>query len=294
MGSQDIIIDRPIFVVGPGRAGSTLLYRLLCRHPDLAWFSSFTARFPEQPSLAALNRLYPIRRKFEGTPFAKLIPTPSEGYELWDRCKPVENSPSDPPLTASDVDEGEVACIKRVIHRHIRAQGATRFINKNTRNTRRIEYLHAVFPDAYFVHIIRDPRATVSSLMEVDWWEDLQVWSEGNVTPREWRQRGKDQAELAVALWRTETEYILDRREMFGDRYMIVTYEDLMGDPRKTLEGILTFSGLAWNDQMARFVQAHNIRSMNYKFQETLSGEQIDLIKSLSSPVMQRLGYEYF
>jgi hypothetical protein len=294
MDGQDTGIERPIFVVGPGRAGSTLLYRLLCRHPDLVWFSSLTTRFPRYPSLAAFNRLYPIRQTSGKAPFARFIPAPSEGYEVWDYCKPVENSPSDPPLTASDVDEDEVTRLIRVIRGHIQAQGGTRFINKNTRNTRRLEYLHAIFPDALFIHIIRDPRATISSLLKVDWWPDLQIWCEGNITPHEWSRQGKDEAELAAALWRAETEYILDRRGGLDSQYMMVTYEELIENPRSVLESILGFCGLEWSDRVARFVHPQDITSMNYKFRQSLSGEQISLIESLSSPVLRRLGREYF
>src|SRR5262245_41989498 len=34
-------IDRPIFVIGTGRSGTTLFFQMLGFHPDLAWFSTY-------------------------------------------------------------------------------------------------------------------------------------------------------------------------------------------------------------------------------------------------------------
>ena len=46
----------PIFMVGCGRSGTTALYEGLARHPQLAWFSTWTDR-ARGPELAVFNRL---------------------------------------------------------------------------------------------------------------------------------------------------------------------------------------------------------------------------------------------
>ncbi len=51
-------IDRPIFLIGTGRCGSSLLYRLLGYHPDVAWLSHYTARFGGH--FAALQRVHDL------------------------------------------------------------------------------------------------------------------------------------------------------------------------------------------------------------------------------------------
>src|SRR3712207_4675195 len=47
----------PLFLVGPARSGTSLLYKVLCLHPDASYVSNWLARFPSQTRLAALNRV---------------------------------------------------------------------------------------------------------------------------------------------------------------------------------------------------------------------------------------------
>jgi len=41
-------VRRPIIIVGTGRCGSTLLFRLLAMHPNVGWLSTFNEVFPTQ------------------------------------------------------------------------------------------------------------------------------------------------------------------------------------------------------------------------------------------------------
>jgi hypothetical protein len=34
----------PIFILGAGHSGTTILYKMLSMHPDVAWFSQFSQR----------------------------------------------------------------------------------------------------------------------------------------------------------------------------------------------------------------------------------------------------------
>ncbi len=45
-------VERPIFILGPPRSGTSLLYKTLAVHPDLAWFNRNFKRLPEWPRLA--------------------------------------------------------------------------------------------------------------------------------------------------------------------------------------------------------------------------------------------------
>ena len=47
-------IDRPIFIVGPHRSGTTLLYRLMAQHPEVGFFNMLNKRLPNHPRLASL------------------------------------------------------------------------------------------------------------------------------------------------------------------------------------------------------------------------------------------------
>jgi hypothetical protein len=223
-----------------------------------------------------------------------LILLPSEAYNVWDSCKAVENSPSDLPLSAADLSEQEAECIRQMMGNAVHYMGRTRFLDKNTRNSRRIEYLIAVFPDALFIHMIRDPRAVVSSFLKVDWWPDLQIWSQNNVTPKQWEKEGRDPAELAAGLWCAESEYILDRIDMLKDRYLQVFYEDLVSEPDSEIRRILDFVGLEWQYNFERFFNSVSIRKENnLKFRRYLSKTQIKVVGDMAAPIMNRLGRSY-
>jgi hypothetical protein len=49
----------PPFLVGVPRSGTTLLYKLLCLHPDVAYISNWMRTAPAVPILALANRLTP-------------------------------------------------------------------------------------------------------------------------------------------------------------------------------------------------------------------------------------------
>ncbi len=291
-------IDRPIFIVGGGRSGSTLLYNIMAGHPDLAWFSNFTSL--RQPTrfwitTSIVTRLYSLVRRHNLPPFAaRFVPFPYEGYQLWNICHPVAGTGGDGPLTADDVTGEEEACVRELISQHMRYQRKPRFINKNTRNSRRVGYLDAMFPDARFIHIVRDPRAAVASLLKVDWWPNLEIWCENRVTPLEWAAEGKDPAMLAASLWIAQTQQVLDYEHRLGDRYKRIYYEDLTARPLEVMRETVAHCELAWSARFERFVNSFSIRSMNFKFKEQLNDAQITEIMRLTAPVVERLGYGYF
>jgi len=47
----------PLFLVGVPRSGTTLLYKLLCLHPEVAYISHWMRIAPGVPALALVNRL---------------------------------------------------------------------------------------------------------------------------------------------------------------------------------------------------------------------------------------------
>ena len=150
-------VTGPIMIVGCGRSGTTLLYRMLCCHGDLAWFSNLTDRLPSAPALAMLSTLYPhaVTRGI-GT---RAIPIPSEAYAFWNELNRIDHLPADEPSTEHDVSSrartraaGRIGAIMRFQRKH-------RFVNKATRNVRRLRYVDALVDDAVFVNVVRDPRA---------------------------------------------------------------------------------------------------------------------------------------
>ena len=67
-------VERPIFILGPPRSGTSLLYKTLAVHPDLAWFNRNFKRLPEWPRLARF--LTAVRNRPD---------VPQESSVVWNR-----------------------------------------------------------------------------------------------------------------------------------------------------------------------------------------------------------------
>ena len=284
-----LAIERPIFIVGCGRSGTTVLYETLSAHPQLAWFSNYTERWPRIPQLGWLSHLRRSQRVRRSD--SRFVPKPMEGYPLWNRCTG-RSLARNAPLTETDVAEAESECLRKLIVGHLRYQRARRFINKNTRNSRRIRYLKEMFPDAVFVHVLRDPRATAASLVNVHWWRDLPLWWAENQTPRQLTTDGETDAVIAARHWRFVVERLLADSEALRDSdYLEVRYEDFVDAPVDVLANILDFCELPWSDRVAEASTDRPLTSKNTKFREQFSRNELVAMSEIFGSLPGRFGY---
>ena len=59
-------VDRPIFVVGVPRSGTTVVFNTFAARPDIAWFTQHLNYLPRWPSVTVLARVtdhFPRARK---------------------------------------------------------------------------------------------------------------------------------------------------------------------------------------------------------------------------------------
>ena len=54
--NQDI--HKQIFIVGSPRSGTSIFYRTMAKHPDLAWISNITKKFPWSMPMTRLIMLF--------------------------------------------------------------------------------------------------------------------------------------------------------------------------------------------------------------------------------------------
>ena len=280
----------PILVVGCGRSGTTLIYQMLCCHPELGWFSNFTDRWGATPILATGSRVFPAARR-HGIK-SRFLPTPSEAYPFWNDLSRIDDLPLEDPLTEHDVTPTARSFARTRIESLLRYQWRSRFINKATRNTRRLRYVDALLDEVRFINVIRDPRATVASLLKVPFWAEVTVWSEGHITPREWEAQGNDPADLAARLWVADVARCLEDKESIpADRYFEVHYESLIEDPRRVVSEIAGFAELPMTRPFARALRSFAVVDENRKFETQLSRDQLGRIRDVAGPLAERLGY---
>ena len=278
---------RPIFLIGSGRSGTTILFELLHRHPQLAYVSNLTDCLPYFPQLAVLTRV-PVLRAYK--PFQPSI----ESLSAFDYCGITEDQLIEKKhsLTEQDVDENAKYRLQRLVGRHVRWQGKSQFINKNTSNTMRIRYLLDIFPDALFIHIIRNGYGVVNSLINVKWWRELNLWWNGE-TPSQWEAGGGNPYELAALHWKRQVTVALDDSKHVPVRqYLECRYEELLEDPKSQIERILRFCQLDWNREFERHFQAHTVRRTNSeKWRSGLDSGAKRAVQNASGDLLETLGY---
>ena len=132
--------ERPIFIIGSGRSGTTILYKLLAIHPDVAWFSVLSNRHPASRWPIHLHRLLdaPLvgdRLKHAIIAPSRLIPLlgilPSEGEDIYEGYCGLRQ---DVRLTEEDWEPETDQRLKDVFRLHLEVTGKDRFLSKRTSN----------------------------------------------------------------------------------------------------------------------------------------------------------------
>ncbi len=300
-------IHKPIFVIGAPRSGTTIFTVMFSYHPQLAWFSNYSNRFPRFPQLALASRIFdfpvlgPILFK-ERRPW--ILPHPTEGWNIWEHCSPAFRPPipgneAPKPPTEDDVTEDARRRIRRTIRDHMVWQSKPRFFTKYTEFPR-IRYLNEVLPDCQFLHILRDGRAVANSIYnymlkrgwftqsereswERNWPEDLvQVYHDSSKSP----------VVFAGLVWLYFVNEILQEKNAISEnRYLEVRYEELTEDSRQTMKKVADFCELDWNDTFKNYIDMFPLKSMNYKWRENLDGGQKELLNSALHDMLKSLNY---
>ena len=277
----------PIFIVSPPRSGSTLLYLLAAQRFHLSYFSNLAMTCPESPALLTLLGAqfgaceggHNLKNRFGETYGWN---APSQGYRAWNRWFPVDRDYVAP----GDVTPEHCRDMRRTIGAIERAT-ASPFINKWQKNTTRVQALHAIFPEAVFLHLRRDPILTVQSILaarralgtgDSEWFSAM---------PRSCdRSTGKtmlQQAAEQVALLELDLE--ADKKLIGAERFFELNFRDLCSDANAALDG---FS--AWNIARTgvRLRHRHDVEAgLKENTTITMATEDITEVKR----IFDRLGF---
>jgi sulfotransferase family protein len=287
-------IDKPIFIIGSGRSGTTILYKLLSIHSDLCWFSNYTDKFPSLPSIAILHRILDIPvlgkrlKKANLTRRSmKLIPKPTEGGTIYHSYCGFEHARK---TTEDDLNEEVGNKFRKIITKHLRSTGKTRFISKQTANNQRIRQIDKIFPNAYYIHIIRDGRAVANSLFRISWWDDVDIWWLGHRASK-WYEMGKEPIELCGLQWKRDVMELLENKHLFEDRYIEIRYEDLVENTKNIVHKITDFCELNWPPEFETGIP-NKLENMNYKWKEELTEPQQKILSKSLENFLKQLGYQ--
>ena len=281
----------PIFVVGSGRSGTTLLYELLAAHGDLAWVCNLTNKLPFFPEISSLCRLRVLRKNRAFKPASEAI----KGFEY---CGVGNfNPPMNLEWASENPEEFDLQTVtlktRNYFQKHCDGFKCNRFVSKNTANSMRISLLNEIFPDAYFVHISRNPYSVISSLLNVKFWPNLDLWW-SDKTPEQLERGGRDKYEIAGTHWNKQLEQIFRAKQMIpADRFLEVAYEDLVTDLDVELKNILKFCELEGSSDLQKSLSTLNVNKNSLEKWKTI--DHIDNYKTATPAIREQaieLGYE--
>jgi protein-tyrosine sulfotransferase len=215
---------QPFFIIGSGRSGTTLLRATLEAHPDV--------HIPPENLLGPAIRDWRRYSRLPWNVILRIVLGTFELHPFWDRWEL--------PLAAlfHEIDRWphsrrNLAAVLDALYRaHLRVYkpAAIRWGDKTPPNTFALPALRSVFPDLRVIHMLRDGRDVVRSFMAFS----------TNSLPhfaREWLRS-------------------LRAAQAFGARYpaqyLEIRYENLVREPRATLETAALFLGLTFDDRMLR------------------------------------------
>lgn len=262
---------KPIFIIGASYSGTSILHKMIALHPDLAWFSQYSCRGGEIPNRFRLP-FYKYFNRVLRSVFAhnwekedgaiKVIPRPGEAHQIWRHIFP------------KDAELSQEEYIKRLrifLGAECEAWHKNFILTKSIRFQYYLPILKTAFPEAKFIHIIRDGRAITLS----------RKYKGGQALPFEhFLKRAR--------VWAETIEEINRQRERLG--FFEFRYEDFCLDVHGYLKRILNYAGL--DAAKFPFNKCPKILNpTNSKWFEMATNDEIAEIENVQKEILKQYGY---
>lgn len=287
-----------VFVLGTGRCGSTLVHEILARHGDVGFVSNVDDRLGGLSRGGRRNQAIYTRVPARFTQKGRIRFAPSEGYRVLDALvSPILSEPYRD-LNASDVTPWLATRLQSFFVQRAEAQGRSIFLHKFTGWPRAL-LLAQVFPEARFIHVVRDGRAVVNSWLQMPWWRGHQGpsrWHFGPLSPVEteiWARHDESLVALAGLAWQRLVDAYTTCAETLGaDRWVDVRYEDIIAAPRLHVNALLAGMGLRWDDRFeGAFSRYRFSSSRSEAFRADLGDRHVATLSDVAAKGLQRHGY---
>jgi hypothetical protein len=165
--------------------------------------------------------------------------------------------------------------------------GDRRIVLKSPTHTARVRTILEVFPDARFIHIVRDPLVLFPSTVRL--WKSLSE-VQGFQIPRE--DAGWIEDHVLNTFVRMYECFEQDRELVSPDRLIDVRYEDLVADPVDEMRDLYHRLDLGDFATVEPAIREYAAKSRDYKTNKyTLPPDVADRVRGRWAPYFQRYGY---
>lgn len=231
-------VESPIFIVGTGRSGTTVLGKVLSMHREIGMLNEPKAMWYTICSRADVHGHF-------------------------------HRGPATFRLSAEEVTPDIERSAQRLFGNYLAVTGSKRVVDKNPEIVFRIPFVRTIFPDARFIFLVRNGWDTIISISTwskrygkrvrgklEDWWGvDRRKWqflcdqlvpAEPLVSHAQEDIRAlARQEDMAAVEWVVTMQQGLRSLQALPGCMHLVRYEDLTHRPENTLEKLLEFCGLS-------------------------------------------------
>jgi hypothetical protein len=269
------------FIVGCGRSGTTLVQALLDAHPEFAvpfesyfpvWFARHLERYERADGFALATFLDDVLAH--------------ESFRRWNLDTDWVRATIEADAPANYAD-----AVRACFAAYARARGKPRYADKTPIFISSIPLLAGLFPEAVFVHLVRDGRNVALSRGGARW--------------------GTHRPDLELLVWRTQIERgRRDGRALGPDRYREIHYEALVDDVEAVARELCGFvkadfdpAMLQYQDRAGQILESQpfpedhqNLLRPPTKglrdWRTELTADQVALFDALAGETLRRFGYE--
>lgn len=312
----NIRIDRPIFIIALPRVGSSMTQNIICAHPNISYISNtmhqFRRCFCAAEDLRRRFNLNAEGERYLGDSVIIDTRTPSDAVAFWGEWFKEDFYSLDyVDRKIEDFSSDEIERIKGIIRKMIWCFGsdgrADRFFTKNPGLISRILLLKDIFPDAKFIHIVRDPRMVANSLIKLYKSDHAQlikirskmrhgVYDDKPFIPyprlpnlaENIKKYGPEDIRTTAHIWNDAVSFINERKEQLPSFYEI-RYEDILANPKEMIFKIFEFCELPQiSEDNTEFWQ--KISQVGVIHHKNIYGN-FEIVEEICHNNMQRYGY---
>lgn len=232
-------------------------------------------------------------------------------------------------LTERDASPKITAHIRAEFERFVRDRAKDRLVEKTPSNCLRIRFIHAVFPEARLILLLRDGRSVLRSTAEImragapvgriwrravetplrEWpayapravgtvyrriiGKPLAFWGPRPPGWRDWVGADPEPVMLAKQWAGSVNRALDDAASLPQDHVVHLRYESIMERPRQELQRAVDAVRLADAGDVLDFAASTADPARAAKWRAELDDETLELVRPHMEPTLQRLGYQW-
>lgn len=314
-------VEKPVFIVGNFRSGTTLLHRLLAKDERFTGMKSWEIFIA--PSITQRKFVHWIMKinRFIGNPIQKIIDKFEKALRQYSYMHPTGLNKIEedghvflhtwstynifaffpfPNLVRQyiyydeevpeDQKEQDMTYYKEVLQRHIYANKGKRYISKSPTYSPKVKTLHKKFPDAKFINLVRSPLRVVPSSVSMF----SNHWKTYGEPEGDYPQPAQDVMREQAKHWYIYPHQYL--KNLPPDQYTMVRFKDLVKNPKEVIENIYQRFGIEMTPEYQQILIEETEKAKQFTSSHKYSLQEMGLdsntLTEEFNPIIKDFGVE--